>query len=883
MDSDNVILDDIWAWRADHAASASGTGWNVNPGNHGLVVNGDNVTALGLAVEHYEQNQVVWNGNGGETIFYQSELPYDVPNQAAWKNGSANGYASYDVSNSVSTHVAYGVGVYSYFDLGQNIVEDTAISVPITTGVAIHDALTVFLNGSGSITNIVNTAGTAANLATKAVPQDLLDYGGNACSVNCGGAGGSSGSGSSSGALNVVFPAASGNTAVVMGSSPALATFGGKVYVAFRSNDTRNILFVTSSTNGVNFPAATGYPSIQMGSAPALAVFNNKLYVAFQANDAAHELCIASSSDGINFSAVAVYAGITIDSAPSLAAFNGYLYVAFQANDGGHALWIASSSDGVNFTASLDSQDTVGGTPALAVFNNSLYIAFSSNDSRNVLYVTSSASGSNFPAATAYPNITMGSAPALVTSNGALYIFFQANDSTHLLFATASITGSNFPAGTASPSVAIGGAPAATTFGSGITVAFRANDPSNILFITNNTGFPGTGSSGTSGSTGGSPTYTVDPDFITTDLNNNTNGAWQDGQIYITILGNNPATGALSWVSSNGTVTSAQLADNTASNAFTGPGGKTYPNYAFTLAQSKELILPPLSAGRIYVSLGSPMYMSIVSTPNGPGYAGPNAQNPTDPNNNTHYDWYEFTYSNSGGIFINTTQVNQFGLPLLLDVWGAGGTFHKQTGITESIAQIDQEFAAQTPAVFHVTPITSYRIFAPSNSANFAAGAANGNYFDSYVSSVWSYYAATPLTVQIGAREFTGKTQSTQFVFTEVNLNNGAYVGGNYALTQPSTQDILGCQGNLASGNSTQLALEAQFCAAFNRNVIESYANWTVPSAYYQQAPANYYAQFWHNHSVGGLAYGFAYDDVNNQSSVIQDATPEHMAFGIGW
>jgi hypothetical protein len=38
-----------------------------------------------------------------------------------------------------------------------------------------------------------------------------------------------------------------------------------------------------------------------------------------------------------------------------------------------------------------------------------------------------------------------------------------------------------------------------------------------------------------------------------------------------------------------------------------------------------------------------------------------------------------------------------------------------------------------------------------------------------------------------------------------------------------------------------------------------------------------------HTHGVNGLAYGFAYDDVSNQSSTIHTDTPEHMEFGIGW
>lgn len=160
IDSDNVILDDIWAWRADHG---TGVGWTSNIGLNGVIVNGDNVTALGLAVEHYQQNQVVWNGNNGETIFYQSELPYDVPSQSDWMTGNIDGYASYFVSSGVTSHQAYGMGVYSYFDQGINIVETSAISVPGVVGASVTDAVSVFLNGSGSITSTVNNAGTSVN------------------------------------------------------------------------------------------------------------------------------------------------------------------------------------------------------------------------------------------------------------------------------------------------------------------------------------------------------------------------------------------------------------------------------------------------------------------------------------------------------------------------------------------------------------------------------------------------------------------------------------------------------------------------------------------------------------------------------------------------
>ncbi|HLI76644.1 MAG TPA: hypothetical protein VKV02_06825 [Acidobacteriaceae bacterium] len=160
VDSSDVILDDIWAWRADHG---NGVGWTVNTAAHGLVVNGDRVIATGLAVEHFQQEQTLWNGNNGVDIFYQSELPYDPPSQAAWMDGSANGYPSYVVSEGVPKHTAYGLGIYSYFNQGINIVEDNAMTVPYTKGVNIYDAGTVWLNGSGQITHVINGDGAAVN------------------------------------------------------------------------------------------------------------------------------------------------------------------------------------------------------------------------------------------------------------------------------------------------------------------------------------------------------------------------------------------------------------------------------------------------------------------------------------------------------------------------------------------------------------------------------------------------------------------------------------------------------------------------------------------------------------------------------------------------
>jgi hypothetical protein len=181
IDQDNVILDNIWGWRADHAATPGGVGWTVNTGDHGLIVNGNNVTATGLFIEHYQKEQVLWNGNGGETIFYQSELPYDPPTQSAWTDGTANGYPSYVVTNGVTSHQTYGFGIYSFFDPTRNnnnyIIEDNAMTVPVVPGgVTVNDAGTVWLSGTGEITHVVNGAGNTANQASAGKLQPVVLY-----------------------------------------------------------------------------------------------------------------------------------------------------------------------------------------------------------------------------------------------------------------------------------------------------------------------------------------------------------------------------------------------------------------------------------------------------------------------------------------------------------------------------------------------------------------------------------------------------------------------------------------------------------------------------------------------------------------------------------
>ena len=178
VNSDSVILDDIWSWRADHG---NGVGWTANTADTGVVVNGDNVTAYGLFVEHYQKYNVIWNGNGGTDVFFQNEMPYDVPNQAAWMEApGVDGWAAFKVGAKVTSFKGYGMGSYSFFNQGVDIFADHAFEVPTTlTPASLNDLLTIFLdakNGSGGIRHVVNDVGGSSTKANPDTPVTVVSY-----------------------------------------------------------------------------------------------------------------------------------------------------------------------------------------------------------------------------------------------------------------------------------------------------------------------------------------------------------------------------------------------------------------------------------------------------------------------------------------------------------------------------------------------------------------------------------------------------------------------------------------------------------------------------------------------------------------------------------
>jgi hypothetical protein len=175
----NSIIDDVWAWRADHG---NDVGWTANKGDTGVIVTGNNVAAYGLAVEHYQKSEVVWTGQGGTDVFFQNELPYDVPSQADWNESSTfSGYPAFQVGSGVTSFHGYGMGSYVVFiDTSATLNVSAAFQAPKAPGVQFSNVFGVWIGGSGGLNSIVNGTGGPVTSTTPGTvtPVDVASYSG---------------------------------------------------------------------------------------------------------------------------------------------------------------------------------------------------------------------------------------------------------------------------------------------------------------------------------------------------------------------------------------------------------------------------------------------------------------------------------------------------------------------------------------------------------------------------------------------------------------------------------------------------------------------------------------------------------------------------------
>ncbi|MGW1205543.1 coagulation factor 5/8 type domain-containing protein [Streptomyces cyaneofuscatus] len=172
VNSDDVIIDHTWVWRADHG---EGWGWETNRADYGVRVNGDDVLATGLFVEHFNKYDVEWYGERGRTIFFQNEKAYDAPNQEAIQNGDTKGYAAYRVDDSVDQHEGWGMGSYCYYNVDPTIVQGHGFKAPVKPGVKFHSLIVVSLGGNGQYEHVINETGSPTS-GTETIPSQVVNF-----------------------------------------------------------------------------------------------------------------------------------------------------------------------------------------------------------------------------------------------------------------------------------------------------------------------------------------------------------------------------------------------------------------------------------------------------------------------------------------------------------------------------------------------------------------------------------------------------------------------------------------------------------------------------------------------------------------------------------
>lgn len=361
-------------------------------------------------------------------------------------------------------------------------------------------------------------------------------------------------------------------------------------------------------------------------------------------------------------------------------------------------------------------------------------------------------------------------------------------------------------------------------------------------------------------------------------LNNRTNGKYRDDQIYWIVIGRDKDH-EICYLDAKGNLIKASAALNTVEK-----NGRKCANIAHSLAEASYVYLPDIEPGRMYLSYGEPVYITFNNDEAGNvGYAGPDLNNPSDPNSDVLFEFAEFTVTNKE-YWGNTTRVDFFSFPVVTRLVGQGGfdnrpgdydVYDKTVGDVGTREEIFAAYKASAPTIWQ-SLVNKDRIMAPCK-GSFNEGKENATYFDAYINEFWNKYSRETLVFKCDAGTFRGKVNGDHMVFTKDGDN------GTYKVYKPTTQDVLEGKGNFNRGVSTELVIEAQLCAAFNRGVATDPANYQNPSAYYKNGTYNYYSAFLHQHSVNNFSYGFCYDDVNDQSTLLHYTNPTALVIDLKW
>ena len=360
-------------------------------------------------------------------------------------------------------------------------------------------------------------------------------------------------------------------------------------------------------------------------------------------------------------------------------------------------------------------------------------------------------------------------------------------------------------------------------------------------------------------------------------LNNLTGGKYPNNKIYYCILGYN-TNNQLVYVDKNGNQNIATLDKNTIPK-----GDRMCADICYSLEESNFVYMPDIISGRMYIGYGEQVYITFNQAADGRiGYAGPDLNNPTDPNQDVLFEFLEFTIKNKE-YWGNTSRVDYFTFPIVTRLFGYDGydggqyydKYDRTVGDVGTRDELFNAFKNEVPTEFK-TLVTDKRIMAPCK-MTFNEGQIYGHYFDNYVNEFWSKYTNEDLVFTCDAGTFRGRVSGDSMRFTADGDSSTYYV------YKPTTQDVLEGKGNFNRGSSRELVIEAQLCAAFNRGVATQPNNFNNEAQYYQNSVANFYAGFFHRHAIDGLAYGFCYDDVFDHSTLLHFTNPTGLIVDLKW
>jgi len=307
-----------------------------------------------------------------------------------------------------------------------------------------------------------------------------------------------------------------------------------------------------------------------------------------------------------------------------------------------------------------------------------------------------------------------------------------------------------------------------------------------------------------------------------------------------------------------GALAPVKLSDNHA-------GGFT--DYAIPLAaRGRTTLRLPFMSGRIYVALGHKLKFKAVRGADGRiGLQQPAGWVESDPNYPVLHDFVEFTHDASG-MHCNTTMVDMFSVPMMIRLTGAKD---HSTGRLGAGGRARVFHSLRNNQDFSRLVVGDRRIIAPSHGLD--AGHFPQHYFDHYIDKVWHTYQHKNLVVRTNAGSFTGRVRDHRLTFTGP---------ASVSFAKPSTRDVLFCDGALAAPNDgTTGPVAAVLGAGFNRSTLLSHPKQptTRAAAFYGPSVTNHYAKAIHAATSNGKAYGFAFDDVADWASYIEDGRPQHM------